>query len=244
MINVENLTKRFTLSRQQKREMEKGFSGSSIDAVSNVSFSCQTGRILALLGPNGAGKTTALRVIATMLRPTSGTVSVCGFDTVKQPEDVRRRIGFLTGNTGLYHRLTVNEFVKYFADLHGMDKKKFLQRREELFSLLDIHDFSRKRIGKLSSGMTQKVSIVRTIIHDPDVLIFDEPTVELDIITSRNVMKLIRQCREEKKTVIFSTHRMDEVRMLSDDLTIIHKGYLKYYGAYNNFTEQMQTDTF
>jgi len=243
MIEVSNLTKTFKLNRQQKREMGPTFTDSTIDAVKEVSFTCQPGRIFTLLGPNGAGKTTALRMIATLLKPTAGTVKVCGYDVVKEPQAVRRRLGFLTGTTGLYDRLTPLELVKYYADLHGMEENTFLRRREELFSLLDIHEFAKRRIGKLSSGMKQKVSIVRTLIHDPEVIVFDEPTAGLDVIASRHIMDLIRDCRKAGKTVIFSTHRMGEVSLLSDDLAIIHRGKLIYNGTYKDFLNQMRTES-
>lgn len=244
MIKVENLSKTFKLSRQQKREMGEGFSAPTIDAVKDVSFICEPGRVYTLLGPNGAGKTTVLRMIATMLQPTFGSIEVCGYNTVKQPDEVRKRLGFLTGNTGLYHRLTPNEFVKYFADLHGMDSSKFNKRKDELFTLLGIHEFAQRRIGKLSTGMLQKVSIVRTIIHDPEVIVFDEPTSGLDIIASKNIIELIRSCIKDRKTVIFSTHRMDEVSLLSTDLGVIHKGNMLYDGTFQEFLEKKSEDTF
>jgi sodium transport system ATP-binding protein len=241
MITVSHLTKQFTLSRQQRREMGPGWSGSTIDAVQDVSFTCRPGRVFTLLGPNGAGKTTTLRLIATMLKPTSGTITVAGFNVLHNPVEVRRRVGFLTGNTGLYDRLTPDELVKYYADLHGLDSEKYRRRREEIFTLLGIHEFARRRIGKLSSGMKQKVSIARTIIHDPDVVVFDEATAALDVVTSRSIIQMIRQCKELGKTVIFSTHRMGEVSLLSDDLAIIHNGRLIFNGSYQDFQNQMQT---
>ncbi|MFT5369468.1 MAG: sodium transport system ATP-binding protein [Candidatus Latescibacterota bacterium] len=243
MVIVKNLTKTFKLSRQQKREMGEGFTGNTVDAVRDISFTCHPGRVFALLGPNGAGKTTALRMIATMLKPTTGTISVAGFDTVQQSQDVRTHLGFLTGNTGLYDRLTPNEMVKYFADLHGLDGATFKTQRDHLFNLLDMNEFANRRIGKLSTGMRQKVSIVRTIIHDPDVIVFDEPTNGLDVVTSRNIVRIIRDCKEAGKTVIFSTHRMGEVNQLSDDLAIVHQGKLCYNGPFETFKSQMQTPT-
>jgi len=243
MVIVKNLTKTFKLSRQQKREMGDGFLGNTVDAVRDISFTCHPGRVFALLGPNGAGKTTTLRMIATMLKPTLGTISVAGFDTVKQSQDVRSHLGFLTGNTGLYDRLTPNEMVKYFADLHSLDNTAYQTQRDHLFGLLDMNEFANRRIGKLSTGMRQKVSIVRTIIHNPDVIVFDEPTNGLDVVTSRNIVRIIRDCKEAGKTVIFSTHRMGEVNQLSDDLAIVHKGKLCYNGPFETFQSQMQTPT-
>ena len=139
MIEVRNVTKTFKLSRQQKREMDSGFQGSSVDAVSNVSFVCKPGRVFGLLGPNGAGKTTALRLIATTLKPTTGTILVQGFDTAREPEKVRAALGFLTGSTQLYDRLTPNEIVRYYADLHGVPRDDFERRRAEVFLALDMN---------------------------------------------------------------------------------------------------------
>lgn len=241
MITVDHLTKTFKVSRQQRREMGPGFTGTTIDAVRDVSFSCRPGRVFTLLGPNGAGKTTTLRLIATMLKPTSGTITVGGVDVAKEPVEARKRMGFLTGSTGLYDRLTPDEMVKYYADLHGMNAQTYKHRRDELYSVLGIHEFSGRRIGKLSSGMKQKVSIARTIIHDPEVVVFDEPTAALDVVTSRNIIQMIKDCRAKGKTVIFSTHRMGEVSLLSDDLAIIHRGALIFNGSYSDFQEQMQT---
>lgn len=241
MIIVEELSKRYKLSRKQKQEM--GSSDNFVMAVSDVGFTCKPGRVFTLLGPNGAGKTTTLRMLATMLKPTSGTIKIAGFDAVKEPAKVRGKIGFLTGSTALYERLTPNEIIKYYGDLHNMDGAKFAQRKEELFKLLGIDEFAGRRIGKLSSGMKQKVSIARTMIHDPEVVIFDEPTVGLDVITARSIIQLIRNCREEGKTVIFSTHIMGEVSLLSDDLAIIHKGTLRYNDTYESFLQQMKSRT-
>ncbi len=243
MIIVENVGKRFKLSRQQKREMGRNKQNSHLDAVSDVTFECKPGRIFSLLGPNGAGKTTALRMVSTMLKPTSGRIIVGGHDTQKNPEQVRRILGFHTGTTKLYDRLTPNELVRYYADLHKMPRAQFKKRRDEIFALLDMEEFSHKRIGKLSTGMKQKVSIARTIIHDPDVLVFDEATSGLDVLASRGIVRLIRNAKDEGKTVLFSTHRMGEVAYLSDDLAIIHKGKLLYNGTHEAFTRDMQSDT-
>ena len=243
MIKVENIHKRFKLSRQQKREMGRDFEGSSVDAVDGVSFECVPGRIFSLLGPNGAGKTTMLRMISTMLHPTSGSIQVDGFDVSKEPEKVRRSLGFLTGSTKLYHRLTANELVKYYADLHGVDRATFERRKDEIFTLLDMHSFANQRIAKLSTGMQQKISIARTIIHDPSVLVFDEATAGLDVVASRGIVELIRNAKDRGRTVIFSTHRMGEVSQLSDDLAIIHKGKFVFNGTYVEFTERMTADS-
>ncbi|MGB0985521.1 MAG: ABC transporter ATP-binding protein, partial [Saprospiraceae bacterium] len=143
----------------------------------------------------------------------------------------------------LYQRLTANEIVQYFGDLYGVPKDVFKQRKEKLYTLLDMHDFAKKRIGQLSTGMKQKVSITRTMIHDPQVVVFDEPTSGLDVITAENIIQLIQDCKEEGKTVIFSSHIMSEVDLLCDDLAIIHKGKLLYSDTMDNFRTQMKTNS-
>jgi sodium transport system ATP-binding protein len=236
MIRVENVSKHFSLSRQQSREI--GTKSRELTAVDQVSFECKPGRIYSLLGPNGAGKTTTLRMIATILKPSAGSIQVNGHDVVAGGQKVRASIGFLTGSTGLYQRLTPNELVRYFADLYQMQPAKFKERKESLFELLDMNDFANKRIGQLSTGMKQKVSIVRTMIHDPEVVIFDEPTSGLDVITAEHIIGLIRSCREQNKTVIFSSHIMSEVDLLCDDLAIIHKGRLIYESTMDAFRKE------
>lgn len=235
MIEVIDLKKRFELNRKQKKALQNSEKKASDYAVNGISFTCQPGRIFTLLGPNGAGKTTTLRMIATMLKPTSGQIRVAGFDTVGQSREVRAHIGFLTGSTGLYGRLTPREIIRYYGQLHGMNPVDIEQRQKTYFDLLGIWDFADKRVDKLSTGMKQKVSIVRTIIHNPPVVVFDEPTTGLDVITARNIIELIRSCKKEGKTVIFSTHIMGEVSLLADDLAIIHQGGLCYEGSFADF---------
>ena len=239
MIKVENLHKSFKLNKKQQKEHNT--TQSTATAVNGISFTCEPGKIFSLLGPNGAGKTTTLRMISTIIKPSGGKIEVCGFDAFEQPNEVRRRIGFLTGSTGLYERLTPNEVLKYYADLNDVSKDEFEARKKHYYDLLDMHDFSGKRIGQLSTGMKQKVSITRTMIHNPDVVVFDEPTSGLDVITAENIIKLIRDCKTEGKTVIFSSHIMSEVDLLCDDLAIINKGNLLYNDTMDNFRANMQT---
>lgn len=239
MIEIKNVTKEYSLSKKQQQEI--GVQSNTVRAVNDVSFECSAGRVFSLLGPNGAGKTTLLRIIATILKPSAGDIRVCGFSVRTHPEDVRRNIGFLTGSTGLYERLTPNEVIRYFADLNGMSPQDFTRRKDYLFDLLNIHEFANKQVGKLSTGMKQRVSIARTVIHDPAVVIFDEPTSGLDIISAENIIKLIRDCRNEGKTVIFSSHIMSEVDLLCDDLAIIGKGKLLYNDTMQQFRNNMQT---
>jgi sodium transport system ATP-binding protein len=243
VIVVNDLWKTFKLDRQHLKEMKMDGQSRNVHAVAGISFTCQPGRVFTLLGPNGAGKTTTLRMIATLLKPTSGSITVGGFDVSEEPQKVRARIGFLTGTTKLYERLTADELVKYYADLHGMDSGLYRRRRDEIFNLLGINEFAGRRVGKLSSGMRQKVSIARTIIHDPDVIVFDEPTVGLDVITAKHIIELIRSCKQAGKTVIFSTHIMGEVSLLSDDLGIIHNGKLCFGGTYEDFRKGMQRES-
>ena len=241
MIEVTNLTKKFKLSKQQRKR--SGHPTDWITAVDNISLKCEPGRVFSLLGPNGAGKTTTLRIIATILQPSNGSVEVAGHDTRKEGQNVRKNIGFLTGSTGLYDRLRPDEIVSYFGRLNGMDYRKLTERKNKLFSMLDIHKFSGKRIGELSTGMKQKVSIARTMIHDPQVVVFDEPTSGLDVITAENIINLIHQCKEDNKTVIFSSHIMSEVDLLCDDLAIIHNGHILYNDTIDAFRSKMKSDS-
>lgn len=245
MIKVSHLSKEFKLGKQQRREMGEAYRNArTIKAVEDINFECTPGRVFGLIGPNGAGKTTTLRMIATMLKPTSGTISVAGHDAQTHPEEVRRQIGFMTGQTALYDRLTPDEMIRYMADLQNMDPSRFETRKEKLYTILDMSEFVNRRIARLSSGMKQKVSIARTIIHDPDYVVFDEPTSGLDVMTSRAIIELIRSCRDEGKTVIFSTHRMGEVKLLCDDVAIIHQGKLYFCGTLETFESEMTQPTF
>tara|TARA_B100000925_G_scaffold248037_1_gene198650 strand:+ start:137 stop:895 length:759 start_codon:yes stop_codon:yes gene_type:complete len=238
MIKVEKLTKEFTRSKAQKKELNTNENITT--AVENVSFTCNPGEVFSLLGPNGAGKTTTLRMISTIIQPTSGEVEICGIDAIEFPREARMKIGFLTGSTGLYARLNANEIIDYFASLYNVPKALLKKRKAYLYDLLDMKGFAHKKIGKLSTGMKQKVSICRTMIHDPEVLIFDEPTSGLDVITAESIIKLIRSCKEQGKTVIFSSHIMGEVDLLSDRLAIIHNGVLKHHGTMTDFRSEMK----
>ena len=244
MIQVSHLSKDFRLTRKQRREQgPKHKNAKTIRAVDDVSFDCKAGRVFGLIGPNGAGKTTILRMIATMLRPTSGTIYVQNEDSAKYPEKIRENIGFLSNNTGLYDRLTAEEMIRYYADLYGISPPRYFKRRKKLYTLLDMHEFAHRRIANLSTGMKQKVSIARTIIHDPSVVVFDEPTTGLDVLSSRAIVELILGCKKEGKTVIFSSHRMAEVENLCDDIAILHKGQLFFNSTFDLFREQMKSTT-
>src|SRR5580765_5896075 len=220
MIDVRNLSKRF-------RDKKRG----EIRAVDGVSFRCEPGRIYGLLGANGAGKTTTLRILATILEPSDGTAVICGHDVVEEPEKVRAKVGFLSTATALYPRLTSQEFVEYFGRLNGLSEAELKKRVDEIFTRLDMNSFRDRRCDKLSTGMKQKTSIARTLVHDPQVMIFDEPTLGLDIMTARTILEFIRECRQRGKTVIFSTHVMSEVEKLCDTIGIIQNGKLLAEGT-------------
>ena len=220
MIDARSLSKRF----QDKKRGE-------IRAVDNVSFTCQPGKIYGLLGANGAGKTTTLRMLATILEPTDGTAIVSGFDVVEHPEKVRANIGFLSTATALYPRLSAQEMVEYFGRLNGLDEPTLKKRIDDIFQRLNMNDFRDRRCDKLSTGQKQKTSIARTLVHDPPVMIFDEPTTGLDVMTARTIIGFIANCRDRGKTVIFSTHIMSEVERLCDHIGIIHGGKLLEEGT-------------
>jgi sodium transport system ATP-binding protein len=248
MIVVNHLSKTF----QQK-------DGTQFKAVDDLSFIAADGEIVCLLGVNGAGKTTTMRVISTLLKPSSGTASINGYDILTDSQKVRENLGFLSGDTGLYNRLTSREFITYFGKLYGLAAGNINQRINEMSALLDMDDFLDKKIDFLSSGMKQKVSIVRSIIHDPPVMIFDEPTSGLDILTARNIIAFIRNCKTQGKCVLFSTHIMREAERLADRIILIHKGRLMAEGnleflreataqqdlddIFVSFVNQQQTET-
>jgi sodium transport system ATP-binding protein len=220
MIEANELTKVF-------HDRKRG----EIRAVDHVSFRCQPGQIFGLLGVNGAGKTTCLRLLATILQPTSGTARIAGHDVVSAPESVRAHIGFLSTATALYGRLTAREMVEYFGRLHGLSRATLRQRIDSLFATLDMNEFRDRRCDKLSTGMKQKVSVARTLVHDPPVMIFDEPTHGLDVLIARTLVGFIRDCRARGKTVIFSTHVMSEAEKLCDTIAIIHNGRILAEGT-------------
>jgi sodium transport system ATP-binding protein len=203
-----------------------------------VSFRAEPGSIYGLLGANGAGKTTTLRVLATLLRPTSGTALVAGHDIVREPDKVRANVGFLAASTALYARLTAREMIAYFGRLNGLGEAALRERIRFIADELEMHDFLDRRCDKLSTGMKQKTSIARTIVHDPQVMIFDEPTLGLDVMTARSIVRFVRECRGRGKTVIYSTHVMSEAEKLCDVIGIIHGGALKAEGTLAQIRER------
>ncbi|HCL4518935.1 TPA: ATP-binding cassette domain-containing protein [Clostridium botulinum] len=232
MIEVKNLTKRF----------KKG-----VTAVDSINFKANDGEILGLLGENGAGKTTTLRMLATMLKITEGEALINGHDVIKEADKVRGEIGILFGGeVGLYDRLTVRENIKYFAELNGMSKEETNKSIEELAKNLDMTEYLDRRVGKFSRGMKQKVAIARSIVHNPSVVLFDEPTIGLDVTSAKIVQDFILKCKSDGRTIIFSSHTIPEVEKLCDRIVIIHKGKIVEEGKlkeleekYNNSIEEI-----
>ncbi|MDR0902166.1 MAG: ATP-binding cassette domain-containing protein [Opitutaceae bacterium] len=227
MIEADGLTKVF-------RDRKRG----EFRAVDALSFRVEPGRIYGLLGVNGAGKTTALRMLATLLKPSAGTARVAGFDVATEPDRVRASVGFLAASTALYGRLTARETIRYFGRLNGLGDAEIAARTERLAAELDMAGFIDRRVEKFSTGMKQKVSIARTLIHEPPVMIFDEPTVGLDVLAARAIVRFIRECRERGKTVIYSTHVMSEVEKLCDRAGIVHGGRLLEEGTLAELRER------
>lgn len=220
MIEVRNLTKTYD-------DLHKG----AFTAVDGISFKARAGEIYGLLGPNGAGKTTVLRILSTVLTPTEGTAIVGGFDVQGQPTQVRRSIGFVSNNTAVYERMTAGEMVEYFGRLHGLSKEEVEFRVHEIFDRLQMHDIRDRLCSKMSTGMRQKVSIARALVHDPPVLIFDEATVGLDVLVGRALLNIVSQLRDQGKCIIFSTHIMREVEKLCDRVAIMHRGKILAEGT-------------
>ncbi|NLY53624.1 MAG: ATP-binding cassette domain-containing protein [Firmicutes bacterium] len=211
-----------------------------LKAVDDISFSCQPGEVFGLLGENGAGKTTTLRMLATILRPTSGTAIVAGHDLVQSPHMVRRQIGVLSTEPGLYDRLTVREMLRYYGELHDMPLPEISRRSEELIEMLDMKAYADRRTGKLSRGMKQKAAIARALLHDPPVLLLDEPTTGLDVVSARTVVNFIQQLRASGKCIVFSSHIMGEVEKVCDRVGIVHRGRLVACGTLDEVTETGQ----
>jgi sodium transport system ATP-binding protein len=196
----------------------------AVRAVDGIDFDCRSGEIFGLLGANGAGKTTTLRILATILKPGSGTATVMGHNVESEPEAVRRNLGFHSATTALYPRLTARETLEFFARINGYPPDRVEARVAALVTRFGIEEYADALVDKLSQGMKQKVAIARTIAHDPPVLIFDEPTVGLDVLNAIEMQKVIAGLRDEGKTILFSTHIMSEAQKLCDRIAIIHRG--------------------
>ncbi len=202
-----------------------------VRAVQGIDFECHAGEIFGLLGANGAGKTTTLRMLSTIITPSSGSANILGHDVVKDGEAVRRSLGFYSASTALYPRLTARETIEFFARINQYPSEKVAERVEYLITRFGIAGYANARIDKLSSGMKQKVSIARTVAHDPPLLIFDEPTVGLDVLNALEMQEVIKEFRAQGKTIIFSTHIMSEAEKLCDRIGILHHGRILACGT-------------
>ncbi len=227
MICVHNLTKHYA-------DLQRG----KLVALDGISFRAEPGQIYGLLGPNGAGKTTALRLLSTLLRPTAGTATINGHDIVTQPSMVRRHIGFMSANTAVYDRMTAWEMVEHFGRLYGIAQDELNARMERLFERLQMNEIRDLLGAKMSTGMKQKVSIARAIVHDPPVVIFDEATSGLDVLVARALLNTVAELRDHGKCVLFSTHIMREAEKLCDRVAIIHRGHILAEGPLEQLREE------
>ena len=226
MIQVHELTKTYA-------DLRRG----EFVALAGVTFAAGPGEIYGLLGPNGAGKTTVLRILSTVLRPTSGTATVNGCDVLTQPALVRHQIGFVSTNTAVYDRMTAWEMVEYFGRLYGLEQELLRERMHDLFERLQMQEIRDVLGAKMSTGMKQKVSIARAIVHDPPVLIFDEATSGLDVLVARALLKTVSELRDHGKCIVFSTHIMREAERLCDRIAIMHRGHILAEGSIGELAE-------
>ena len=227
MIHVDGLTKHYADLRRGR-----------FVALDEINFRAKPGQVFGLLGPNGAGKTTTLRILSTMLTPTAGHARVNGYDVLTQPSQVRRQIGFMSANTAVYDRMTSWEMVEFFGRLHGIESEPLRERMEDIFERLKMNDIRDLLGAKMSTGMKQKVSVARAIVHDPPVLIFDEATAGLDVLVARALLETVAELRDHGKCIIFSTHIMREAERLCDHLAILHKGVILAEGTLDELRER------
>jgi len=219
MIKAEHLIKTFT--KTEKKNVKTEF-----NAVDDISFEVKPGEILGILGPNGAGKTTLLRMLGKLMRPTSGMVTITDNEGNEITDDIeiKRRIGYLSENTKLYKRLSPREMLTMLGDIYDMTEEETKEKIEEIIEVMDLADFVDNRIERLSTGQKQRVSIARCLLHSPKVYIFDEPTLGLDIISSKSIVDFMKTEREAGKSVMYSTHYMEEAEFLCDRIIMVHKG--------------------
>lgn len=243
MIEAKNLTKQFvrTLKKGKKEEFL---------AVDHISFHVQEGEILGILGPNGAGKTTLLRMLGSLMEPTEGSVQITIPEggRITQRSELKQHIGYLSENTKLYGRFTVREMLTLFGELYAPDRKMVQERLEEVINILQMQSFIDNRIEKLSTGQKQRTSIARCLIHDPAIYIFDEPTLGLDIISSKAIIDFMKREKQNGKSVLYSTHYMEEAEFLCDRILMIHHGQIVAQGTPQELKDETQTgnlrDTF
>lgn len=239
MIEINGLTKVYKLSKKQKHQ--KKTKKNITQAAANINVTAKPGEIYGLLGPNGAGKTTILRCVATLLEPTEGSIKVCGYDTKIQSEQVRENISFLTNEIKLDPHFSAKYMFQFFGQLHGVKEEDITKRREQLFRYFGITEFQDKKIEDLSTGMKQKAAIAVSLVHDPKVIIFDEPTTGLDIVTARNVTDYLKSLKKTGKTIIISTHIMSEAQKLCDRIGIIIGGQKVIEGSLDEILRETHT---
>lgn len=220
MIVVDKLTRCFTSG------------GQTLVAVDDLSFSVAAGEVYGLLGPNGAGKTTTLRMVLGLLQPTSGDATVSGFPVSQYPDEVKRRIGLVSASAGLYQWLTPREMLLFFSDLYSVEPGIARQRLDSLASLLDLSRFLDQRCATLSTGQKQRVTLARALMHDPPIMLLDEPTRGLDVVGTRVIFEYIGHLRSQGKAVVVSTHRLDEASQICDRMGLLHRGRLQYEGTF------------
>lgn len=233
---VNNLVKKFNITKKQQK-IDKTKEKIKV-AVDNLSFKAYKGEIYGLLGPNGAGKTTTLRMLATLIKPNSGDAIIDGKNIVTEPDEVRNKIGFMTSELKLEDFFTPNFLFEYFGELHHIDKEVVLERKRRLFEKFGIDKFAEVKVGDLSTGMKQKASLVISIVHDPNIIIFDEPTNGLDVITAKSVTDFLIEMRNEGKTIILSTHIFSLVEKLCDRVGIIIDGKMIKEGSLEELTKE------
>nr|MBQ8251986.1 ATP-binding cassette domain-containing protein [Lachnospiraceae bacterium] len=239
MIIADNLCKQFertVLSEEKKGFGKKGKQNGKKEtfyAVDHISFRVKQGEILGILGPNGAGKTTLLRMLGSLMEPTEGSVSIESKDgnIIRDPVELKKSIGYLSGNTKLYHRMSTREMLYMLAEIYGIEKSEAEKRMEEISKVLDMESFFDNRIEKLSTGQTQRASIARCLIHDPDIYIFDEPTLGLDILSADAIVSFMKSQKERGKTVLYSTHYLEEAQFLCDRILMIYQGKIVKEGS-------------
>lgn len=241
MIEARNIRKMFTrnvlIDGKKKSVREEFF------AVDDISLKAENGQIIGILGPNGAGKTTLLRILGTLMQPTSGEILIRNkqgeFET--DPVKMKQNIGYLSGNTKLYHRLSSREMLSMLGEVYGLDQNVCNRRIEHIFQVLDMDSFGDNRIEKLSTGQTQRANIARCLIHDPDLYIFDEPTLGLDVISADAIVNFMKEQKKQKKTVLYSTHYLEEAQFLCDNIYMIYQGRIVRSGSPERILEETKT---
>lgn len=234
MIKVEKLRKKFIRQDKNKKETE-------FYAVNDISFEANDGEIVGILGPNGAGKTTLLRMLAGIMEPTSGNIEFDGQNYKKNELDIKRKIAFLSGNTKLYNRISPHELIQMCGKLYSMELSKIKEREKEILKILNLEDLKNARIGSLSTGQTQRVGLARCLVHDPKYYILDEATSGLDIISSQIILDFIKEEKKRGKTILYSTHYMEEAENICDKIIMVNKGNVIATGTPEEIRQKTQT---